>query len=357
MGRRTHILHIDSRDRVAYRETSSGKYIVPTPRILRNVVGARLLSAELPTSYYVFREAFGNTTLRVTVNNHTRDVTLPDGNYNITWMMAALQTALEEAFEDPGLTFTVTISVTTLKMSIQNLEGYTVTVHTDTHETLDEYSQTLAHFLGCPFGEVCEGDPMISPGIVSLNPFTYMMLDIRELNQGAYEGGVYGSRYSPSGVFSKVPVRNNSFEYTFWEPENPPTLHFRPPIPRLDRLTVWWRFHTMADVDFNGMDHSFTIEVITEEEGETDPMEDALQRLTHHVSNTVSKDRAENSLPATHEQHATGDHHTTHITLPPEKGIPPAVLYMGIFMSVCAVGYYMIYARPGARPNRVTSSK
>lgn len=339
MGYKKHIFHIDSRDRFNYQETTSGRYVVPTPNIVKNVVGARLLSAELPTSYYVFRQVFGNTTMRVSLLGDsvvTKNITIPDGNYTNSFIVAAVQTALESTFET---TFTCSISVTTLKMSISENSGIPIKIHTDTHDTMEEYSQTLSHFLGFTYKKPCEGVVVESPGIVSLNPFTYMILDITELHQGVYEGGIYGTRYSPGGAFSKVPIYNNSFEYTFWEPKNPPELSYTPSLPRLDRLTVLWRFHTMHEVDFNSMDHSFTIEITTLDE-EDQTKEDELVRMfrtlisTNTTANHSDGDTTKRTKERVHYIETTNEN----------KGTPRSIMYTGGILLVCILGYY-IYSR------------
>jgi len=265
---KTHLIHFDSRDRHDYDETTSTSYVLPLPTTLHEVVKARLVSVEMPSSFYVFKSSYGNTDIRVTVHANdgplTSVITIPDGNYNAITIGTQLQSSLDEAFGP--LTFTVTVSQSTLQLSIENLDGYPVEVHTGDVDDHVQYAKTLAYFLGFEFDTVAKGYPLVSHHVVRMNPFTYAMLDIRELGTGSYEGGMYGSRYGPSSsVFAKIPINSNSFEYTYWEPQNTTMIDFNPVVSRLERLTIHWRFHDMTPIDFQNMDHSFTIEFITKD--------------------------------------------------------------------------------------------
>jgi phage baseplate assembly protein gpV len=99
---------------------------VKLPQTLNNVKSAVLISAEMPSTYYVFTAAKGTTSLRVTVNTTTATVTIPDGNYTTTTMAAALKTALEAAFA--GTTFTVTFDPATYRCTISISPSNTLTV-------------------------------------------------------------------------------------------------------------------------------------------------------------------------------------------------------------------------------------
>ncbi|NBS71544.1 hypothetical protein EBT31_21930, partial [bacterium] len=77
----THTVLVDSRDRLDTPGATSSHYVIRLPSILKRVVSARLVSAEIPASFYIFRNTYGNTSLDVTVNGVAKTVTIPDGNY------------------------------------------------------------------------------------------------------------------------------------------------------------------------------------------------------------------------------------------------------------------------------------
>ena len=260
-------LHFDSRDRDRFDETSPSSYTLLMPKILRRVVSARLLSAEIPTSWYTFASVYGNTSMRVTlstgVGDITQTVTIPDGEYTVSTIPSVLKSSLESAF--PSYTFDCSVSPTTMTLRIAEGSGTVIRIHTEDANDDIEYRQTLPHFLGFSYNTLSSGAPLVATHIINLHPATYLLLDINELNRD-HEGGLYGSRISPRGVFAKVPVDKTSFAYAFWQPRHPVDVHMNPPIARLDRLTVHWRFHTLVPVDFDTMEHSFTIEFTVEDD-------------------------------------------------------------------------------------------
>ena len=282
--RKRYTIHFDSQDRSRFGETTPSGYTLLMPRILRNVVSAKLISAEIPTSYYIFKSSYGNTSMRVSLytgsGTLTQTVTLPDGNYGSS-ITSVLKASLEAAF--PTYTFDCTVSLTTMKLSIEESGGNDVQVHTDDATDSINFRSTLPYYLGFSYDTLSKGAPLVADHIINLNPATYVILDIDELNQNN-EGGLYGSRHSPRGIFAKLPINTNSFEYCFWEPDNPVEVLMNPMIPRLDRLTVSWRFHNLEAVDFDNFEHSFTIEFEVEEEDPDRKVEDAKsQTNVRHV--------------------------------------------------------------------------
>ena len=269
---KVHTILVDSRDREAPTATSPSAYRVTLPLKLRRVVSARLVSAEVPSSFYVFRAEYGNTSLRVLVNSVAHDITIPDGNYTASQMALALRTALNEAFAP--LAFNAAVSKTTLKLSIQNLDGFDVSVDTTAAATAAAGGTTapvtewgLGYYLGFRKDEVVTGAVVTGSRVMSTNPYTYLVLDIEELN-GSHEGGNGGATPMAShGCFAKIPFSANSFEYVFMDAravsDKPAT--FSPPIATLDRLRVRFRFHDGRLVNFDDLEHSFTLELVTKE--------------------------------------------------------------------------------------------
>lgn len=273
-----HTVHIDSRDRDLISSSTPAEYLVRLPRTFRKVVSARLLSAEIPSSFYVFRSEYGNTSVNVSVNGSPlHSITIPDGNYTGSTLSAALRSALNTAFAP--LTFTVTLSKSTLKMTFVNLDGYDMTINTTT-ETTETREWGLGYYLGFPKDEVFTGSVITAPRVASTNPYTYLVLDIEELN-GAHEGGIDGTQLAPHGCFAKIPFAANSFEYVFMD-ASASSVHpttYRPPITSLDRLRIRWRFHDGRLVNFEELEHSFTLEIIEKDREEVTVQAAAVQAV------------------------------------------------------------------------------
>lgn len=252
---RTHTVLVDSRDREIGAYPDAGRYRVMLPRIYRDVVSARLLSAEVPSSFYVFTAALGNTTLQIQTDEEVIIASIPDGNYGPASMQAAIMTALNQA--SPDISWSLEISQTTLKARVSN--------NNTVEFGLTVAPGDLASALGfLPTGNLSsEGAELVSSHVVNLNPQAYVLLDIEELN-GIDEGGLGGDEVG-QGSFAKIPFNANSFEYVYLDTtrSSTPAVHFIPAIPKLDRLRVAIRFHDGRTVPFNGADHSFTLQLET----------------------------------------------------------------------------------------------
>lgn len=230
------------------------------PTVYRNIQSARLISAEIPASFYVFTAEAQNTSLTITIGSTTHTVTIPDGNYSSSTLSTALETALTEA---TGETFTVSVSKTTLRMTI---------ACASTDFTLEPSTGTPTGW-GLPFylgfqrdtAYTSSAGTVVAPRIVSLNPHNYILLDIDPLN-GLDEGRLYGGRVG-SGSFAKIPFDAYSFEYVYLDTRNTmfPETILRPGLASLDRAHIKFRFHDGRAVNFNGVEHSFVLEVTTKD--------------------------------------------------------------------------------------------
>lgn len=259
-----HVVILDSRDRDFDVYPTPNTYRLLLPRVFRNVVEARLVSAEIPSSFYIFSAAQGNTTMRVTVHKPaeadvTHDITIPDGNYTLVTMQSTLKSKLEEAFSEEWL---VGIDRTTYKLSMSPVdEEATVSLDATAHSKDTETDWGLAYHLGFSKTLHQNQEMLMSDRVVSMNPQTYILLDIEELN-GVHEGGLYDTRVG-HGCFAKIPFPVNSFEYMYLDTSRCSHMPVKqsPGIPTLDRLRISWRFHDDSLVDFNNVEHSVTLEL------------------------------------------------------------------------------------------------
>lgn len=251
---------VDSRDRDFDAYPSPGTYVVKLPQVFYNVVAARLVTAELPSSMYVFSSDCNNTTLKFILNNVPLSVVIPDGNYSYSSMAAALQTALRTA---TGTLLTVSISPTTGKTTIASPVGTDVLAVDATNPGNAKHTQWgLGWYLGFVRGVVASGTgTLTSPRIACMNPELSVFLDIPELGR-VVETGIEGQGGAQSfRCFAKVPMAVNSTDYAYYDKLI--TLNeYEQPLAKLDRLTVTWRFHGDDEpLDFNFLEHSFTLEL------------------------------------------------------------------------------------------------
>jgi hypothetical protein len=262
----THTLHIDSRDREYDAFPSPHTYRLALPRTYYNVTEARLLTAEIPSSFYVFEASRGVTSLRIRVGGIPTDIIVPDGNYTNSSIASMLTTFLNAAYL--GKTFVVAVDQATMKLVIRCSSNPTISIDVDTTVYCDDTKVTgwgLGYYLGFdPMTVRSSSGTMVSPRVVSLNPQTYLVLDIAELNNADEIG--------QRGAFAKIPFDTNSFGYAFYDAiaQGTPPIAQVPTIPRLDRLTISFRFHDGSPINFNDVEHSFTLSITT-----TDPIDTA----------------------------------------------------------------------------------
>lgn len=248
---------VDSRDRDPSRFPHPNEYEIRLPNPLYFVRAARLVSAEVPGSFYVFRASANNTSLTVRFDNTEHTVTVPDGNYSYTTLKDALEAALNGAFDETPswtLDFETTGSAARLRAGTSG----TVEVVAPTH---DIARPSLAWYLGFDAGTTSGTQQVTANRPAILNPEPYLLIDIPELGT-LREAGLKGFGGTESTTtFAKVPLNGNSYEYYFHDVSISHN-HVNPPLPRLDKLRVRWRFHSGAPVDFYGVDHSFTLELV-----------------------------------------------------------------------------------------------
>jgi hypothetical protein len=288
---------IDSRDRQITPTSSPGQYNIVFPAIYSNIYSITLRSYELPFTYNQFSACQNNTSFSMTYTPSggaasTRTITVPDGNYSVTTLPAfltqnmntefgTLATMKLNAYWNPvtGLaSIYSTVSGDSLSLNFtasqspncgsgQNTPlstgwglGYYLGFYQSNYQSSNTPIYTAASQLAL------QGVPNVTGNfIMNPSPDTYILLDIQGLNkidETGLDGRVAGRI---DGAFAKVPLTNNTGEYLFFQDiSGPSPLNRRvysPPISKLDRITVRWRRHDGRTIDFNGGEHSFTLEL------------------------------------------------------------------------------------------------
>lgn len=237
---------IDSRDRDIVRFPTPTQYEIKLPETLHYVTSAYLVGAEIPSSYYVFTAKRNNTTFRFDVDGVSYAVTLEDGNYTSDTLIERINQLMQSALP-------VTVS------AALSMDAPTKKATFESPFTATVYADGLALYLG--FTETTTGTRITGFRPVNPNPETYLLLDIEEIG-AVHEAEIEGAGgYSSLHTFAKVPIESHSFGYTF-QNHTFGVNDIRPPISRLNKLRISWRFHDGTPVDFQGVDHSITLEFI-----------------------------------------------------------------------------------------------
>lgn len=274
---RKHIVIIDSsmRDMSIYQEPSY--YRINLPTTYKQVTKVRLITAEIPCSFYIFNAAQNNTTLHIGIydSSHTtrlpmQTIVLPDGNYRTDTIATTLTDLLNNnaLFKSESVTFTVSVDQTTYHLSIaaSNRIVYIDTAYTgvvpNPNYAINNWG--LEYYLGFLPNQITKSSSSTTActanRMIKLNPINYILLDINEIN------GIDECNRSTNSAFAKIPINVNSFDMITLNDNNCCSYNesnLNPNIGKLNTLTVKWRFSDASLVNFNNADHSFTLEVIS----------------------------------------------------------------------------------------------
>lgn len=254
---------VDSRDRDHVRFPHPHEYRVRLPKPLHYVQAGWVASCEMPVSFFVFSEKKGNTRMRVGYDqNEPQWIQIPDGNYTFESMRAALRAALVTAF--PSANFDVSFDDVAATFSFSNDQSAPITVVSEN----DPENPTLAWILGFRGQETFEGPAgkIVTPNPASLFNESYILLDLPGLGR-IHETGIYGSGgFESTETFAKIPLDRLTSEYSFFN--KPITFNdLELPVESMHELHVRWRFHDGSPVNFHGLNHAFTLQLIVSDVG------------------------------------------------------------------------------------------
>lgn len=254
----THTLLVQSACRNVATYPSPGAYVLSLPFFYRNVRRAKLVSAEIPRSFYVFRASAGNTSVTVTVGGVAKAVTIPDGNYDPATMAAALQAALVAAFPAPA--FAASVSATSNRLTISTTST-SFSLLASVTRSADPVHWGLAKHLGfASAGATYASTANALTGDIPMDPdyVKYLVLDITEFNTvddlftSGNKSAFVKLQLSRAAAFAPIVYKESDIcSYS--------RADLVPSIGKLDRLTVRWRYPDGTPVDFNGAEHSFAL--------------------------------------------------------------------------------------------------
>lgn len=270
---------VDSRDRQVTGACSPGQYNVVLPAVYSNIYSITLRSYEIPLTYNTFAACQNNTSMMLqytpyggSLSNIT--VTIPDGNYTTTTLPQILTTVLSNSVS-AGVSATWSQSTGRTTIASTNANDSIVLLLNQTPGSVNCGATTnvpattgwgLGYFLGFyPHTYTSINGSITGSFLMNPSPDTYILMELGGLNkldETGIDGRIAGRI---DGSFAKVPVTQNSGEYMFFaDSSGTSPLNqriYNPPIARLDRLAVRWRRHDGRTIDFNGAEHSFTLEL------------------------------------------------------------------------------------------------
>jgi len=121
---RKHLINIDSTFRKSTQEPPTN-FLYDFAHTYKNVIKARVASAEIPIGFYNFSRAKKNTMFRIDSvdylgNMHFLQITLPDGDYTPSCLIEKIQDQFDAIRDKYGMFFRITLDPITRKVTIAN---------------------------------------------------------------------------------------------------------------------------------------------------------------------------------------------------------------------------------------------
>ena len=284
------MLSVHSEDRDITKWPSSTVFDIDIPVEYKNVVSLRLSDIEIPASYYVFTSKNQNISLTVQLGGEQRIVTISEGTYAPIQLAYELTAQLNHAFSQiaPNL-FQVYYSSTSMKFTFLHPNTFTLLFTISGNTMYSQYTQWgLGSYLGfckqdyvsTPNDYHSYGDGLSILGMYTVEaPFTasvfgdsylYMELDYynsmdelspyTERSNSMFNAKQNGNH---NASFAKIPTLAlaNQKQYVSKESFLSNIFFSDPPLERIQKLKVKFRYHDGRPVDFGNTNFSFTIEV------------------------------------------------------------------------------------------------
>ncbi|TPX56473.1 hypothetical protein SpCBS45565_g08396 [Spizellomyces sp. 'palustris'] len=245
-------VYFDSSERT-YGTTNSPNYSV---KPLTNVVGFKLLDAQIPFSYYVFPEGRNTFQLYEPATDATTTVTIPPGNYTPSSFVAVLQTALETAGDAE---YTVVFSTATGKFTITSsvAEPFAVTFDFDGPGTWIGFTHAATFTASA-------GGVLVAPFVARLSGPDYIYVCSQSLGFLNYNTLRLGDAATSGAVVAKIPVTVNPGGVITWTDPDPTKL-FECDVGVLERVDLYVAAggDVTTPLDFNGAPFSLKFMFVT----------------------------------------------------------------------------------------------
>ena len=272
-------LNIDSRFRENYYTSQSTNYNLILPMDFNNVLQMQLSAIEIPTSYYVVSKQYGNNFFTVQANDlESHIVTIPDGNYDATTIMNAVNNQLSllpspynEIIFAVNLTNGTTGSAKTL-VGFSDLTGktsLTLNFQADKHGIEDHSTPLPLKFgwlLGFRNGIYVNNLNYISEGVLNMKGPNYFFLVVDDYKNNVNNNffSAFNSSILNKNILARISLQTNLFnvlEQNNLSLVTTPREYFGP--VDIQNLNIQLLDEYGRIVDLNNMDFSFCLTFVT----------------------------------------------------------------------------------------------
>lgn len=238
----------------------------------------QLSSIELPISYYVISNQYGNNFFSMKLDDgHVYQITIPEGNYTNTGIIDAINKEIKEKLTETKVTYNITFYVDinatnnsgTAKTSVicDASIPFELNFQTDRYGNEDKGIPLPLKFgwlLGFRNGTYTQESTYRSEGIISIAPSKYIFLVVDDFNNNVVNNGFYSAfQYSilNKNILARISLQPvNSFEkfaQTNLNVVTSPREYFGP--VSLNNLNIQLLDEYGRIMDLNNMDFSFCL--------------------------------------------------------------------------------------------------
>ena len=219
-------INIDTRFRENYYTTLASNFHVNLPLKLSKVVSLQLSALELPNTFYVISQIYGNNffVLEI-VNEEPLIVTIPDGNYDYIGIQNYINNFLStQSGNYPNIQFLIDINTGggqsgSAKMVVGSTAGtinFSINFVTDRYGNDDKQTPLPLKFgwlIGFRDGYYENNTTYVSEGLINLLGPRYIYLVIDDFNNSVLDGfyGAFNSSIINKNILARISLQGSAF--------------------------------------------------------------------------------------------------------------------------------------------------
>lgn len=271
-------INIDTRFRENYYTTTASNFHVVLPLRLTEVVSLQLSALELPNTFYVISQVFGNNFFVLEIPEiEPLIVTVPDGNYDYLALQNYINNFLSSLGNEYSNIQFVADANTPLGVGAQGGSGkmvvgsttgtleFSINFLTDRYGSDDRQTPLplkLGWIMGFRDGYYDESFTYVSEGIINLLGPRYIYLVVDDFNNSVLDGfyGAFTSSILNKNILARISLQGSVFNYLSKDNFNlisTPRQYFGP--VDIQKLQIQLLDEYGRILNLNNMDYSFCL--------------------------------------------------------------------------------------------------
>ena len=268
-------LNIDTRFRENYYNNSSTNFNLSCPLQINDVITMQLTAIELPLTFYNISKQYDNNFFTIIVNDVSKVISLPSGNYNQIGIMILINKLLQDIGGDfQYIIFSVDINnngtgctIVGISSSYTGTDPIQVTIDFQANRfgIADESTPLPLKFgwlLGFRNGIYTNNQSYVSEGIMDLQNIKYAYLCVDDYNNNVSNGfySAFNSSILNKNILARISMYSNAFNVLVENNFNivtHPRQYFGP--VNIQSLNIQLLDAYGRVIDLNNMDYSFCL--------------------------------------------------------------------------------------------------